>query len=103
MRQLKQDKPFKKLSRKELLEMLLEREKENEKLQKEVEKLTNELDTRNIKMKNIGSMAEAMLIFNGVFEDIDKAAKDYIENIKNMEKEWKDYLAKVKKEKNKDK
>ena len=75
--------PLKKLNRKELLEILIKQEKKINELEERIEKLKNQLEDKRIKIKKSGTMAEAALKLNGVYEAIDKAAQQYLENIKN--------------------
>ena len=75
-------KELKRLSRRDLLEMLLELSKENEQLQAENEILKNRLESRRIEIENCGSIAQAALRLNGVFEAAQQACRQYIENIR---------------------
>ena len=72
----KEGKDSKRLSRAELLEMLIEQSKEVESLKKKVDELQKQLDDRTIQLQQTGSIAEA-----------DQAASQYIESIKRMEHE----------------
>lgn len=74
-------KDVKKLRRKELLEMLLELSKENELLRKQLSDAHRRLASREIRVKNSGSIAEAALRLNGVFEAAQAAADQYLQNI----------------------
>lgn len=76
------DKELKKLSRAELLEMLLEQTKRIEALQTELELKNKELENRRIMIERAGSIAEASLRLNEVFETAQKAADQYLYNIK---------------------
>ena len=78
------DKELHKLSRKELLEMLLAQAQENEKLTEELQSLQKELSDRRLLQENAGSMAEAALRLNGVFEAADRAARQYLDSIRAM-------------------
>ena len=75
------DKELKRLNRRELLEMMIDQEKEIERLQKKVEKLEAEAADRSLKIQNAGTMAEAALALNGVFEAADAAVKQFTENV----------------------
>lgn len=75
---------LKKLSRGELLEMLLMQTKRVEKLEAELEETKKQLEDRNIKIAKAGSIAEASLQLNGVFDAAQSAADQYLENIKNL-------------------
>lgn len=77
------DKELRKLRRGELLEMLLEQTKENERLKKQIADLEAQLEDRKIILKQSGSIAEAALKLNGVFEAAQKAAEQYLENVRN--------------------
>ena len=81
------DKELRRLSRSELLEMLIIETKENARLRSELEQARAELADRRILLGNCGSMAEAALRLNGVFEAVDKAALQYLENIQRLAEE----------------
>lgn len=76
-----------KLSRSELLELLIQASRENEELALRVEELEKKLNDRTIKIKKAGSLAEAALSLNGVYEAAEAAAKQYVYNIKLMLKQ----------------
>ncbi len=76
------DKELKKLTRIELLELLLEQSKEVDTLQKELADIKSKLCDKNILIENAGSIAEAALKLNGVFETAQAAAEQYLENVK---------------------
>ena len=77
------DKELRKLRRGELLEMLLDQTKENERLKKQIADLQEQIETREIILKRSGSIAEAALKLNGVFEAAQKAADQYLENVRS--------------------
>ena len=72
---------LKKLKRIDLLEMLIEQGRENEKLKKRLAEAESELESRRIAIENAGSMAQAALQLNNVFQAAEKAKEQYIENI----------------------
>ena len=72
---------LKKLSRQELLEMLIESERHVEQLEKELEATRKQLEDRKIQIENAGSIAEAALKLNGIFEAAQAAADQYLENL----------------------
>lgn len=76
------NKELKRLSRRELLEMMIDQEKEIERLQKKVEKLEAEAADRTLKIEKAGSMAEAALALNGIFEAADAAVKQFTDSVK---------------------
>ena len=78
------DRELKKLSRAELLEMLLAQTEENERLGQEITQLKAQIDDRVLIMEQSGTMAEAALKLNEVFEAADQAAKQYLDSVKQM-------------------
>ena len=84
------DKELRRLSRKELLEMLIEQMNENEELKQKLDRAESELKDRNIMIENAGSLAEAALKLNDVFEAADRAAQQYLENVRRMSEEGND-------------
>lgn len=78
------DRELKKLSRAELLELLLEKSRENEQLRAQLEEAKEQLASRTIQLANAGSIAEAALQLNGVFEAADRAAQQYLENVRRI-------------------
>lgn len=76
------DKELRRLSRGELLEMLLEQTKRVEALEEELAQKNKELTDRKIMLEEAGSIAEASLRLNEVFEAAQKAADQYLYNIK---------------------
>ena len=83
------DKQLKKLSRADLIELLLEQTKRNEELEEK-------LKDRSIKLEKAGNIAEASLGLNEVFEKAQAAADLYVENIQNLYEEAKDMVVKAK-------
>jgi len=75
------NKELKKLSRTDLLKMLIAQSKEMEALKKQLKEANEMLEDRRIMIENSGSIAEAALQLNGVFEAAQKAAAQYLENI----------------------
>lgn len=78
------DKTLRKMSRRELMEMLLERSKEVERLRAELEQAEQKLRNRQILLREAGSIAEASLRLNEVFESAQKAADQYLLNVKRL-------------------
>lgn len=86
------DRELRRLSRAELLEMLLAQIEKNEKLDKRLKAAEAALAERQIVMEQSGTLAEAALRLNGVFEAADQAARQYLENIRAMSQESRDRL-----------
>lgn len=78
------DRELRKLSRVELLEMLVTLSEENEKLKTENEELRKQLADRSILIEKAGSIAEASMEISGVFKAAQDAADRYLENIKRL-------------------
>lgn len=76
------EKELKKLSRNELLELLLQQTRRTEELEKKLEESERNLRNKTLTISNAGSIAEAALQVNGVFEAAEAAAKQYLDNIK---------------------
>ena len=81
------DQELKKLRRSDLLELLIAQEKENERLRSQVEQLEKRLADRAIDLEQAGSIAEAALRLNGVFQAAQAAADQYLENIRRLSEE----------------
>ena len=80
-------KELKKLSRAELLELLLVQTKEVERLREELAQVRAEMEQRRIRINQAGDLAQAVLTVNGVMEAAQAAAAQYLENIEAMERE----------------
>lgn len=78
------DKELKKLNRAELLELLIEQMKENKRLQSELAAANERLEAHDIAIDEAGSIAEASLKLNGVFQAAQAAAAQYLENIRAL-------------------
>lgn len=75
------DRELKRLSRADLLEMMIALSKENEQLRTELSETRQQLADRIISIEEAGSIAEASLRLNGVFEAAQNACEQYIKNI----------------------
>ncbi len=76
------DKELKKLTRAELLEMLLVQSREKQRLEEELQEVKGKLEEKEIRIAESGSIAEAALKLSGIFEAAQKAADQYLENVK---------------------
>ncbi len=85
-------KELKRLSRQELLELLLAQTEELQRCRAENEELKAKLEDRELKLSNAGSIAEAALSLSGIFEAAQKAADEYLYNIR-LHSEAKEKLA----------
>lgn len=75
---------LKHLRRTDLLEMLLEQCRENEELHTQIDLLCAQQNKQEIMLNKAGSIAEAALMLNGVFEAAQKACDQYILNIEHL-------------------
>ena len=76
---------LKKLSRQDLLELLILEVRENERLTVRLAEKEALLQERRIQLERSGSIAEAALQLNGIFEAAQAAADQYLENIRQLE------------------
>lgn len=72
---------LRKLSRADLLEMMLAVTKENEQLRKSMDHMKQQLADRTVSVESCGSLAEAVLKINGVMEATQAACDQYVQNI----------------------
>ncbi len=75
-----------KMGKMDMLTLIYEQEKKIKKLTKEVEDLKSQLEDRTIKIKEAGSIAEASLKINKIFEVAQQAADEYLKSIKKVNK-----------------
>lgn len=78
------NKELKKLTRLQLLELLVEQGKELERLRRRAERAEEKLRKRMLLLSDAGSIAEAALRLNGVFEAAQAAADQYLDSVRAM-------------------
>lgn len=76
------EKELRKLSRAELLEMLIAQSTELQECKEKLEAAETALKNREIAINNAGSIAEASLMLSGIFEAAEVACQQYTENIR---------------------
>ncbi len=81
------DKELKRLSRAELLELLLLQTREREQLAQKLEEAEQRLADRQLRLEKAGDLAHAVLEVNGVMEATQAAARQYLDNIARMEQQ----------------
>ena len=81
------ERELKKLSRADLLELLLEEQRENEGLRQQLEEAERKLADRRIQLEQAGSIAEAALRLNGVFAAAEAAAEQYLDSVRSLTEE----------------
>jgi hypothetical protein len=78
------DKEMRKLSRADLIEMLLEQSKYVQSLENRLRDAENKLSSREIILNESGNIAEAALKLNHIFEDAQAASEQYIQGLKDL-------------------
>ena len=81
------ERELKKLSRADLLELLLNERRENEGLRQQLEEAERKLADRRIQLEQAGSIAEAALRLNGVFAAAEAAAEQYLDSVRSLTEE----------------
>jgi len=89
------EKEFKKLTRADLLEMLIEQQKQVESLQEKLSAAEEKLASRQILLDNAGSIAEASLQLSGIFEAAQTACQQYTENIQMLSERQSEVCRKI--------
>ena len=87
-----EEKQLRRMTRSELLELLLAQTKRTEELEKELAERDSALTDRSINIENAGSIAEAALKLNGVFEAAEESARQYVDNIRTLSERQKSIL-----------
>jgi hypothetical protein len=62
----------------ELIQLLIQAQEENVRLQERLDEAQAKLDDRSMIFEQAGSLAEAALRLNGIFEAADAAAAEYL-------------------------
>lgn len=78
------EKELKRLSRVELLALLLDEVQKNEEITAKVSDLESRLASKELKIEKAGSIAEAALQLNGIFEAAEASVQQYMENIQKL-------------------
>ncbi len=81
------ERELKKLSRADLLQLLLDERRENEHLQQKLKEADEKLNERTIALEEAGSIAQAVMQLNGVFKAAEAAASQYVENVQRLSSE----------------
>lgn len=87
------DKELKRLSRTDLLNMMLKLSKENDDLRRRLAEAEEKVNCREIAITESGSLAEAALRLNGVFEAAQAACDQYTRNLKERSENIEKYCA----------
>ena len=81
------EKELLKLKKSEMLEIMLAQSKEIDSLREQLDEANARLADRNIRISESGSIAEASLKLTSIFEEAQKAADLYLENVKRTVQE----------------
>lgn len=97
-----EEKRIRKLNKKELLEILLSQARRIEELELELENCNKKLASKKLMIDEVGSIAEACLSLNGIFEAAQASVDQYMSNIydrcKKMENDTEKECQKLKEE-----
>ena len=89
------DKELKRLSRAELLEMLIDKSREIEALREQLDDALAQLNDRALRIENAGTMAEAALLVNGVLDAAQQAGAQYQENMRLRQSQMEEECARI--------
>ena len=78
------DQELRKLKRAELLQIMIAQSKKITELQEKLEEAERKLADRDIIIEKSGNIAEAALRLNHIFEDAQKAAEQYLSNVRRQ-------------------
>ena len=73
-----------KLRRGDLLQLLLEVERENERLAQENQELKDQLASKELAIREAGTLADAAVRLNGVMQAVQAAAEMYLHNVREL-------------------
>lgn len=77
------EKELRRLSRKDLLELLIYQTKRANAIEQKCKKLEHELKEKNSPLNSVGSISQTALQLSGIFEAADLAARYYLELIQS--------------------
>lgn len=80
-RENQRDRDLRRLKRRDLLELLEELSRENDRLRAELDEANRKLKSRDLALSKCGTLAEASLALSGVFQAADEAARTYVEQV----------------------
>lgn len=92
------DRELKKLSRAELIEMMLALSRENEQLREALAQAREQQAEKILQIDNVGSLAEAALALNGVFEAAQAASEQYLRNVRYRSEHQRQICARMEQE-----
>ncbi len=83
---------LKRVTRKELIEILYEMKKREVELQNQLDEANKKLEDRTIRLQSAGSIAEASLAINDIFTVAQQSANDYLSSIRAAQEESKQLI-----------
>lgn len=96
------DKEFRRLKRSDLIDIIYEYQKNEEKMTAEIQELKEKLEAQELKISKAGSIAEAVVGLNDLFETAQKTADQYIKKLeeanRDVEKKRDEIIAEAHKE-----
>lgn len=88
-------KELRKMSRTELIEIIYILQQDEKTLKKENEDLRRQLDDKRLRLEKAGSIAEAALSLNHIFEDAQEASRQYLETLVSASAEAEDQAKQI--------
>lgn len=79
------EKELKKMNRTELVEIIYALQQREEELKKENAVLQEKLNDRIVKIEQSGSIAEAVIVLNNIFQNAQNTADQYIESVRSAQ------------------
>ena len=81
------DKEFKRLSKAQLLDVIYQLQLQVDELTEQKNSLENELKDKRLRMSKVGNLAEAALEMNDCFQNAQKAAEQYLSEVRIIREE----------------
>ena len=82
--EVSKDKELLKMKKKDILEIMLRQGEEIDTLRARVAELEAQLEKREFELSKVGSIAQASLQVTNIFDEAEKAARIYLENIRRQ-------------------
>ncbi len=92
------EKDLKHLSRRELLEMLVELSRENDALRQQLDLAQSQLKDRRIRLERCDNLTQASMELNGVYDALKNACDQYLETLRLQQEESDAYWNEAEKE-----
>lgn len=92
------EKELRRMNRTELIEIIYALQQNEKNLRDENEDLRQQLEDKILRMENAGSIAEAALSLNHIFEDAQQSAQQYLDSIQAANQEAEQALERARQE-----